>query len=134
MNFQQENHSEASVYSEASDVEHQKEEDTTYIESLIREGIPVDIKNTYDEAVSLSNIVYDELHPLQVEAKAHIEKAIELFRTSYAESVAFVVEDANEILAKHPGAIRHEQGAVVGVVAIWKPSGEAILDFQIDQT
>jgi hypothetical protein len=134
MNFEHKNHSEASVYSEASDVEQQKEEDMGYINSLISNGFPVDIKNAYDEMVSLSNVVYDELHPLQVEAKEHINKAIELFRTSYAESVAFVVEDANRILAQYPGAIHDEQGIVVGVIATWKPSGEAVLDFQTDLT
>lgn len=130
MNPEQEFVPKTSEQSEVFDV--QMPEDLYWLHELIEKGISVEITNAYDAANSLSQYVYDEFIPEENEAKAHIEKAIELFRSSYAQSIAFTVDEANRIIALHEGTLTHQGARLVSVSAKWAATGEASIEFQTD--
>jgi hypothetical protein len=130
MNPEQEFVPKTSEQSEVFDV--QAAEDIRWLNELVKKGIPVEISNAYDAAISLSQYVYDEFIPEENEAKVHIEKAIELFRSSYEQSIAFTVGEANRIIAAYQGIIHYQRVPLISVSARWTPMGEAFLEFQTD--
>ena len=132
MDSEQDHFSKASVDPEAFKYEQQKNDDQAFVQELIKHGLPVDIQNAHNESVVLSKISFDESIPEQGDAKEHIEQARQLFQLSYVKSVDYTVEEANRIVAKYPGFAFIEGIPLTHISVVWRPSGEAYLEFQTD--
>lgn len=128
-------HKEVSEQSGASFVESdQAIEDIKYVQDLAEFGLPVDIKSAHETIVELSRIEYDEFMPQQTEAKKHIDAAIQLFTSSYHQSVDYTIQEANRIIAVYPDIHYPHYGKVTAVRAVWQKDGSAHVDFQTGQT
>jgi hypothetical protein len=124
-----------SEQSEASFVESEKmTEDVQSVKDLVEYGLPVDVQNAFTACKELSVVTYDDFIPEQREAKAHIEAALVLFRSSYSQSVAYEVKEANRILELYPGSVQREGRAVTSVNAVSQSDGSALLLFQTDHS
>lgn len=134
MNPEQEHYAKASDHSEAFAVETEKTENLQWLQELVSKGMPIEIDNARTQALFLQSYLFDECIPEEVEAKAQIEKAMTLFISSYEQSVAFTVDEANRILELYPNAVQYEDRLVVRVGVVWQLSGEAILEFHTQQT
>lgn len=123
-----------SEQSEASFVDNEKMvSGLESVKNLLAYGLPIDVRNAYDTTVDLGKVPYDEFIPEQMEAKALIKAARELFASSYEKSVMYEVEEANRILSAYPGIILTEDNrAVISVIAVWHGDGSASLEFQTD--